>query len=223
MAAAILIFSGSTAAYAQEGYIYFAHGISGHDLDSTANPDLPIDIATDMGPTPSCLVKGAISSSFNGPYAVPAGTYNVAISQANTVAPCSNPAAITGTIKVTAGQSTLMIAAVKAGSPIGYVLPLDLSAVPAGQARVVFVNASSVPTLAFAFGTVATTAQVPGGYAVNLAPAGVVNSEVASGPTVLYGPGSLVLPSQSVLLSIATGSSTTGSFNLVGRYFLNLH
>jgi Domain of unknown function (DUF4397) len=230
VAMAATLFLPPSLASAQDAYIYFGHGIAGHDLNAATNPDLPVDIAVITGGgTPTCLVQGAPSGSFTGPFTVGPGTYTVDISNANTSAPCSKPAAISGTFTVAANESTALIMGLTTtDTPTGLVVPLDLTPVPSGSARVIFVNASSAQPLnlemATSDGTPYTVPNVPtGGFQAAIVPSGVINAEVASGSAVLLGPGQTALPDSSVLLAVSVGSVTTKSFTTVGRYFLSVH
>jgi hypothetical protein len=213
-------------AKAQEAYLYFGHGLTGHDVNSALNPDLPIDVLVNGN---SCLVKGAVAESFSGPFTVPPGSYAVTMSLASTTSPCANPPVIADTMVVGANQSAALIAGIGLNNQLtGYVVPLDLSPVPAGQARIIFANGSTVPAVGLQLTgesgtqyTVPTTA--PGTTRSIIAPAGLASAQAMNGSNALLGPGYILLPARGALLAITVGSTVTGSFNVVGRYFVNLY
>jgi hypothetical protein len=229
-AAAAALFALPSLANAQNAYVYFGHGISGHDINAITNPDLPVDIAVSTGGgRATCLVQGAVSGSFTGPFTVGPGAYIVGISNANTSSPCSNAVAISGNFTLAANESAaLILGLTPTGTPIGYGVPLDLAPVQSGTARVIFVNASSAQPLELQMitsaGALFTAPNVPtGGFQETNVPSGVVNAQVATGSTILLGPGMTALPDSSVLLAISVGSITTKSFTTVGRYFQSVH
>ncbi len=77
----------SFAASNNNAYLYIVHGIPGRDVADNLNPGLPIDVLIDG----KCPVHGLTFGSTSGPLTIAAGTYDVQISTANTLAPCTNP------------------------------------------------------------------------------------------------------------------------------------
>jgi hypothetical protein len=213
-------------AMAQEAYLYFGHGLTGHDVSSTLNPDLPIDVLINGR---SCLVTGAVAESFSGPFTMPPGSYAVTISLANTTAPCTNAPAIAGKMVVDANQSAALIASIGLNNQLtGYVVPIDLSPVPPGKTRIIFTNAATVPAVGFDItgesgDKYSIPAIPPGATRSIIVPSGLASAAAVSGSSVLLGPGYILLPARGALMAVTVGSTATSSFNVVGRYFGNLY
>src|ERR1035441_10903197 len=89
--AALLLALGASAFAANDAYLYIVHCIPGRDIADNLNPGLPVDILVNGK---SCLVRGLTFGNTTGPFTLSAGTYEVQISLANTLAPCTNPAVI---------------------------------------------------------------------------------------------------------------------------------
>ncbi|NJN95214.1 MAG: DUF4397 domain-containing protein [Anaerolineales bacterium] len=65
-------------------HVTVVHGIPGQALG--ADPALPVDVSVDG----ECVLPGFTFSKIAGPLSLPVDTYRIAISLANTAAPCSN-------------------------------------------------------------------------------------------------------------------------------------
>ena len=93
---ACCMYSGFTSnpAFAQspDASVYVVHGIPGHDVNPALDPALPVDVQVNGS---ICLLKGFKFGDIAGPFTIPVGSYNFAISLANTVAPCTNSALLT--------------------------------------------------------------------------------------------------------------------------------
>src|SRR5208337_2012689 len=99
--AALCLALGASAFAANNAYLYIVHGIPGRDIADNLNPGLPIDILVNGK---SCLVHGLTFGSTSGPFTLAAGTYDVQISLANTLEPCTNAALITSQVTLTPGE-----------------------------------------------------------------------------------------------------------------------
>jgi len=126
------------------GYLYIVHGIPGRDVSPTINPGYPVDVLVN-GKT--CIARGLTFGNSYGPYTLAAGTYDIAISEANNLAGCTNPAIVTGSVTLTAGESASAVATLNAGAPALLTYTDDLSTVGQGTARFVFVNSADEPAL----------------------------------------------------------------------------
>lgn len=89
--------------------VYVLHGINGTDLGAAAA--FPVDVSVNG----SCTLQGFNFKEFAGPLALPPGTYAIAISPANTATPCSNTAAISANVPVTAGINATIVAHLAVG------------------------------------------------------------------------------------------------------------
>ena len=86
---------------ANNAYLYIVHGIPGRDIADNLNPGLPIDVLIDG----DCLARGLSFANTSGPLSFPAGTYDVQISDANTLAPCTNSPITESQVTLTSGTS----------------------------------------------------------------------------------------------------------------------
>ncbi len=81
---------------ADDAYLYVVHGIPRRDVAANLNPVLPVDVLLN---DEVCYIKGLIFGSSSGPLTLPAGAYDVKISSANTLAPCTNSPMVDATVK----------------------------------------------------------------------------------------------------------------------------
>ena len=95
-----------TSAYgdSSNALVYVIHGIAGQDLGLA--PALPVDVAVDGG----CILEGFTYGQVAGPLELPAGTYNIKISLANTTNPCNNTPVIEADVPFDAGETAVVIA-----------------------------------------------------------------------------------------------------------------
>lgn len=78
----------ATPAAKADATVYVVHGIPGADLD--LDPALPVDISANGG----CLLEGFTFGEIAGPLAIPAGSYDFAISLADANNPCGGTVVI---------------------------------------------------------------------------------------------------------------------------------
>ena len=203
-------------------YLYIVHGIPGRDLADNFNPGYPVDILIN-GKT--CLVRNLAFGSSSGPFTLAADTYNLAISQANTLAPCTNAAVITSSVTLTPGENMSAVAAINSSQPILVTLADDLFSVVPGNARFVFAQVADAPALT------ATLTQlyvkVPQTFTLTSAPdteqwvgvpAGTYAVIVtAEGSTTVLTSEQIYLADQSVTLTYAAGEALNNTVGLVTR------
>lgn len=128
-------------------YLWFVHGIPGHVLGSTTNPDFPVDVSVNG----KCIIQNSKFADVLGPYTIPAGVEAVAISASNSENPCSNAAAISGNVNLSSGGNAVLEAVVLNKQPSAYINVLDLSPVPNGQDRAIVFHAADAPQLTVNF------------------------------------------------------------------------
>src|SRR5215471_910876 len=103
LALALLCAALTTAMSASENaYMYLVHGVPGRDYSTTTDPQFPVDILIN---DESCSVRGLAYGAIQGPLTFVAGTYDVKISIANSLAPCSNAAVVDSNVTLDAGQN----------------------------------------------------------------------------------------------------------------------
>ena len=202
------------------------HGIPGRDVAAALDPRLPVDVQVNGS---ICLAQGLTFGTISGPYTVPAGTYQVAVSLANTVAPCSNTPVINANVKVAAGKEYAVVAALDpTGAPTAYPFALDFSTVGQGQGRVIVAHAADAPAVNVdgvqqpSHGGAGAKFRIsnlnpgqiqsadflpPGTYQVKVSPVG--------SKTPVVGPVALPVPNDGLDLIFAVGNASSGSITVL--------
>jgi hypothetical protein len=206
---------------ADNAYLYVVHGIPGRDIADNLNPGLPIDVLI----SGTCLSRGLTFGNTIGPLSFSAGTYDVQISDANTLAPCANPPIITSDLTLTAGASVSAVAAISGGLPALLQFSDNLSPVAPGKARFVFTQAADAPELQATLTqldvkspqTFTVTAGA-GKQAVISVPEGTYLVQVtATGSTTVLASEEIGLADQSASFTYAAGEAVNGSVGLINR------
>jgi hypothetical protein len=204
------------------------HGIPGRDVAPSLDPVLPVDV---LVAGKYCLLHGFTFGSIAGPFEVPGGSYPVAISLANPIAPCSNAAVISATVTLGAGTVTSIVAALNSTSgPTAEVFNDTLAPIPAGDQRLMAHHAADAPEVQVTVtnvGGVTEKAQFDlfrtdersaivsarPGFAVSISPVG---SSAVIGPITVQ-PGN-----RGLALIYAVGSAKTGSATLISKVLPNV-
>jgi hypothetical protein len=142
--AAVCLLLGAYGLAAETSYLYIVQGIPGRDISDTLNPGLPIDVLLNGE---SCQPRGLTFGTSNGPFSFSPGTYEVQISQSNTLAPCTNTPIIDSQVTLAPGATVSAVTAISGGQPALLTFTDDLSPVTPGNARFVFANAADAPPL----------------------------------------------------------------------------
>ena len=135
---------GASAFAANDAYLYIVHGIPGRDIADNLNPGFPVDVLINGK---SCLIRGLTFGNTSGPLTFAAGTYDVQISLANTLEPCTNAAVIDSQVTLTPGESVSAVAAINSTQPTLLQFTDTLSPVVPGNGRFVLANAADAPAL----------------------------------------------------------------------------
>ncbi len=219
---ALVLALGASAFASNDAYLYVIHGIPGRDIADNLNPGLPIDVLID-GKT--CLARGLTFGSTSGPLTFPAGTYDVQISLASTLTPCSNPAVLDSQVTLTAGSSVSVVAAISGGVPALLQFPDNFSPVAPGNSRFVFVQAADAPALQATLTqlfvkhpkTFTVTAN-PDSQQVISVPVGTYLVQVtAVGSATLLTSEQIFLADQSATFGYAAGAAANNSIGFVNR------
>jgi hypothetical protein len=208
--------SGITLA-ADNAYLYLVQGIPGRDYSASTDPQFPVDVLINDD---VCYQRGLTYGTITGPLTLVPGTYNVKVSVADSLLPCSNPAFVDRTISLEAGENVSAVVALsETGSPTLLTFTNQLSPVTATMGRVLFAQAADAPALEVILQN-RTTMKVYT-YAVNHGvlldvnlPAGSYNVEINQGTTTLVASTSVDLYSQSVLLLYGVGQASNQTVNL---------
>jgi hypothetical protein len=220
--AALFLALGASAFAASDAYLYIVHGIPGRDIADNLNPGFPVDILIDGK---SCLVRGLTFGNTSGPFTLAAGTYDVQISLANTLAPCTNAAVIDSQVTLTPGENVSAVAAISGAQPSLLQFTDTLSPVAPGNARFVLVNSADAPALQATLTqlfvkhpkTFTVTAN-PGAQQAIGVPVGTYLVQItAAGSTTVLTSQQIGLADQSVTLSYASGEEVNNSVGLVNR------
>jgi hypothetical protein len=111
--AAVCLLLGAYGLAAETSYLYIVQGIPGRDISDTLNPGLPIDVLLNGE---SCQPRALTFGTSNGPFSFSPGTYEVQISQSNTLAPCTNTPIIDSQVTLAPGASVSAVTAISWGA-----------------------------------------------------------------------------------------------------------
>ncbi|MFZ0687043.1 MAG: DUF4397 domain-containing protein [Terriglobales bacterium] len=219
---AALFLALGASALAQNAYLYVVHALPGRDLADNLNPQLPVDILIDGK---SCLTHSLTFGNTTSPYTLAAGTYEVQISLANTLAPCTNPAVLDSQVTLTAGESITAVAAISSTQPVLQLFTENLVSVVPGNARFVFVNSADAPALEATLIQVGvknpltfTGSANPGAQTYIPVPAGEYLIQITEvGSTNVLTSQTMSLADQSIVFSYASGETLNKTVQLVNR------
>jgi len=208
-------------ARAQHVSFVVVHGIPGRDVGGTEDPLLPVDIF--IGGK-YCLIQGLTFGSISGPFDVPPGGYEVAVSLANPLAPCSNPPVVTNQFTLSEGQFGAIVAALSTtGAPALELYTINTTPVGAGMQRLVAVHAANAPAVEV---KVVSTGKSPEKAKFKLEPGAEKTAMVSTEPgfavsasvgKTVIGPISVAFGDQGVALVVAVGSAASVSATLLSK------
>jgi hypothetical protein len=128
----------------------------------------------------TCVIKGAAFGDVAGPFALPAASYTVKVSLANTATPCSSPAALQTTAALQAGATSFGVVSVNAAHQvIGQFFQPALDPIPVGQSRVIIANLSDAALTA----SLTPTTNNPANSVSNIAP---LTDQTVLAPSAAY-------------------------------------
>jgi hypothetical protein len=221
VAALCLALCGLSAA-ADDAFLYVVHGIPGRDLSPTANPGLPVDVLLN---NETCAFRGILFGANDGPLTVPAGTYDVKVSLADTLKPCSNAPLAETDVKLVAGSATTLVAGLNSGTPTIETFVDDLSSVASGETRFLFAHAADAPAIEVKVTEQGTTPPLtrtfnlnPGAHASLTLPRGTYQLEATlAGATKPFINEIVTPPGRGVSLNYFAGLATNFSVRLLTR------
>ena len=219
LTASMLLFLGAPA-FAQDASVRVVHGIPGQDIGPTVDPALPVDILVNDA---ICLLSGFTFGQISGPFSLPEGTYDVKVSLANTLDPCSNAAVIAAPVPIASGENATIIAHLtEAGAPTASKFVNDVTPSADGSARVIAHHTAAAPAVDInvAFGLPRNTATIPnasnGAQASAELPVGSVNVGFApAGTRTPLFVRTVRLRGDLTYVAYAVGSLTNDTFDLI--------
>lgn len=210
----------SAAGFAQDAQVRIVHGIPGQDVGPNVDAALPVDIQVNDS---ICILSGFNFGQVAGPFTLPSGAYDVKVSLANSLEPCSNPAVIAAPVPIEAGENATIIAHLsEAGAPTASKFVNDVTPSADGKARVIAHHTAAAPAVDInvAFGFPSNTATIPnvtnGAQAAAEFPVGSINVGIvpAGTRTVLF-VRTVRLRSDLTYVAYAVGSLANGTFDMI--------
>jgi hypothetical protein len=225
-ALALLCVAMSTAMLASDNaYMYLVNGIPGRDYSTSTDPQFPIDVLFN---DEICYEHGLPFGTITGPLTFIPGSYDVKVSLANTLAPCSNSPLVDSTVTADGAQDVLAVVSLsETGTPTLVTFANAFSAVPANTGRVLFVQAADAPAVTVVF-TNTTTMKT---YTYTANPDALLNEsftpgtytvQVNQGTTTLVPATTIELYSQSVTMLFAVGEASNNTVNLESKTVRNV-
>lgn len=208
----------STASFASSMYV--VQGIAGRNYVTPSDPAFPVDVLLN---DTVCSVHGLPFGSIQGPLTFEPGTYNVKVSIANTLAPCTNTPLIDRDVTIDARSDvSAVIALNEDGKPSLLIFTNNLSPVAANTDRLLFALAANSAELQIILQNTETNklftfAVKPGTLLDANLPAGEYNVEINQGATTLVASTPLRLWEQSVTLLYGLGRSSNDTLVLENR------
>ena len=209
---------------ADNAYLYLLQGIPGRDFSAATDPVFPVDIQ--IGDI--CYEHGLTYGDIAGPLTLAPGSYAVAVSVANSLAPCTNTPFTEKTIPLGAGKNVSAVVVLsQTNSPTLLTFTNNFAAVTAGKVRILLAQAVDVPTVQVILENKTTpktyTYEVKSAALldVNL-PADEYSVQINQGTTTLVSTSLFTLNSQTVLLLYAVGQAGNSTVTLPSRMVRNV-
>jgi hypothetical protein len=175
-----------------------------------AVPDTPVDVYANGEELLPDFQPGTLTD----PLELPAGTYDIAVYPAGSDPETTDPAISADGVEVPAGADATVVAHLgEDGTPVLTPFVNDVSAIPAGQARVTVRHTAAAPAVDIrAGGTVVAPGLTNPDEAMLTVPAGMVTADVvlAGTDTVAIGPADLDLAEGTNTIVYAWGSGDAG-------------
>ncbi len=220
-----LLCAASSAVYASDNaYLYLVHGTPGRDYSTAVDPEFPVDVLIN---DEVCNVHGLAYGTIFGPLTFVPGTYDIKISLANSVAPCSNSPLVDSSVTLNSGKNVSAVLALSGGAPTLETFTNTFSPVSVNNARILFALAADSPAVQLILQNTSTkklyTYSVSPKALLNVTlPAGIYTAEVNEGTTTLVSSTVVVLHAQSVILMYATGEAANNTVDLETKTVRNV-
>ncbi|MGA2347807.1 MAG: DUF4397 domain-containing protein [Candidatus Sulfotelmatobacter sp.] len=217
LALALLCAALVTGAHASSMYI--VQGIAGRNYAAATDPAFPVDILLN---DEVCYVHGLAFGSITGPLTFLPGTYNVKVSIADSLAPCSKAPLIDQSVDIDAKTDYSAVLTLNDdGTPKLLTFTNNLTPVVANTGRLLFALGANSPAVQVILENTATKklyvyAVKPGALLDVTLPSGDYTVEINQGTTTLAA-STLGLDSQSVDLLYAIGQASNNTVVLETR------
>lgn len=217
-ALALLCAALSTGVHASS--MYFVQGIAGRNYAAATDPAFPVDILLN---DEVCYVHGLAFGSISGPLTFLPGTYNVKVSIADSLAPCSNSPLIDKPVEIDAKSDySAVLTLNEDGTPTLLTFTNDLTPVAANTGRLLFALGANSPAMQVILENTTTKKLYvylvkPGALLDVTVPADDYTVEINQGTTTLVASTSLRLYSESVDLLYAVGQASNDTVVLETR------
>jgi hypothetical protein len=217
-ALAFLCVALSTAMLASDNaYMYLVNGVPGRDYTTSTDPQFPMDVLLN---DEICYEHGLAYGTIAGPLTFVPGSYDVKVSVANSVAPCSNSPLIDSTVTLDSGKNISAVVALSStGTPTLLTFTNSFSSVSANDGRILFAQAADAPAVQVILQNTTTmklyTYTVNPGALLDVSlPADDYTVEINQGTTTLVPSTTIDLYSQSVTLLFAVGEASNDTVDL---------
>jgi hypothetical protein len=209
-------------AAAGDASLYLVNGVPGRDVAADVNPGFPVDVLLN---DEVCTIHGLAFGGTTGPLTLPPAEYDVKVSPANSVAPCTNSPDAETTLKLSGGSSTTLALALNSSSaPTLLTFGDNLSPVKTGEGRITIAHAADAGTLQITLTQAIvkdpktrTFTLSPGAKISVDLPIGLYTLQGTSGSTTLFVEGGASAENQSVDLVYIVGSASNSSATLITR------
>lgn len=225
LALALLCVASTAALASDSAYLYLVHGIPGLDYSATTDPQFPVDVLIN---DEVCYAHGVDYGTILGPLTLAPGTYDVKISVANSLAPCSETPVVDSSVELNAGKNVSAVFALSdSGTPGLKTFANNFSPVLQNDGRILFALAADSPAVQLILQNTGTKklyvyAVNPGALLSATLPAGIYTAEVNEGTTTLIASTPLDLYSQSVAMMFVLGEAHNNTVNLETKSVRNV-
>lgn len=222
---ALLCAALSTAMLASDNaYLYLVQGIPGRDYSNSTDPQFPVDVLIN---DEICYEHGLAFGAIAGPLTLAPGSYDVKVSVANSLAPCSNTPLVDSTVTLESGKTVSAVLQLSSGTPALTTYTEDFSSVSANDARILFANSATSPALQVIVQNTSTKklyvySVSPGALLDETLPAGHYEVEVNEGTSTLVPSTSVDLYSQSAIMFFAVGEASNNTVDLETKTIRNV-
>jgi hypothetical protein len=226
IALALFCAAWSTAALASDNaYLYLVQGVPGRDYSATTDPQFPVDVLIN---DEVCYLHGLAFGTISGPLTLAPGSYDVKISVANSLAPCSNSPIVDSTVTLTSGENTSAVLALGSGGALSLeTFTNKFTTVASGSGRILFALAADSPATQVILENTSTkklyTYSVKPGSLLNVTlPSATYSVEVNEGTTTIVPATNIDLYSQSVAMLFAVGEASNDTVTLESKIVRNV-